>query len=192
MHKYFGLTLVFVLGFAAVAPAQVSTDNAYQVRYTEYLSKGDSRIRIVNTGARGGVSGAPGPGGEICTNVYAFAPNGQMKGCCTCLVPPDGLVALSVRDTFLPNKGFKVTDALVIKLLATVPVAATCPGASTVNVATLAPGMASWVTTLDKKGPSTETPFTPSTLSASELNKLAVQCAFINGGPHFCPSCPAP
>jgi len=192
MHKYVVPTLGLVLGFATVALAQVSTDTPYQVRYAENLAKADARIRIVNTGARGGVSATPGPGGEICANVYAFVPNGQMKACCTCLVPADGLVSLSVRDNFLPNKTLKTTDALVFKLLATVPVSATCPGASTVGTATLAPGMAAWANTLDKKGPSTETPFTPSTLSAAELNKLAVQCAFINGGSHFCPACPEP
>lgn len=192
MRKYAGLTFVFVLAFATVAAAQVTTDNIYQVRYTEGLSKADSRIHIVNTGARGGVSVTPGPGGEICANIYAFHSSGQMKDCCTCLVPADGLVSLSVRDNFLPNKAFKVTDALVFKLLSTVPVAGTCPGASTTAVATLAPGMTAWATTLEKKGQSTETPFTPSTLSASELAKLAGQCAFINSGSHFCAACPAP
>lgn len=107
-------------------------------------------------------------------------------------MPADGLVSLSVRDNFLPNKAFKVTDALVFKLLSTVPVSGTCPGASTTNTATLAPGMTAWATTREKKGPSTETPFTPSTLSASELAKLAGQCAFINSGSHFCAACPVP
>src|SRR5262249_19581584 len=154
------------------------------------LSKADARIRIVNTGARGGVSVTPGPGGEICANIYAFQTNGVLKDCCTCLVPADGLVSLSVRDNFLPNKAFKTTDALVFKLLSTVRTAGTCPGASTTASATLAPGMAAWATTRDNKGPSTETPFTPSTLSAAELAKLATQCAFINNGSHFCAACP--
>jgi len=192
MRKYVGLTVVFVFAFTTRATAQVSSDGIYHVRYTEGLSKADSRIHIVNTGARGGVSIPPGPGGEICANIYAFQPSGQMKDCCTCLVPADGLVSLSVRDNFLPNKGFKLTDALVFKLLSTVPVSGTCPGASTTGAATLAPGMAAWATTLYKKGPSTETPFTPSTLSAAELAKLAGQCAFINSGSHFCAACPAP
>jgi len=69
MRKYVGLTMVFVFAFATGAAAQVATDGIYQVRYTEGLSKADSRIHIVNTGARGGVSVTPGPGGEICASL---------------------------------------------------------------------------------------------------------------------------
>ena len=198
MNKYVGMTLVFVLGFAAVALAQVSTDNAYQTRYVANLAQGDSSIRIGNTGARGAVPATPGPGGEICANVYSFATTGQMAACCTCLVPPDGLVSLSVRQDLLPNGSvFPPPNALMIKLLASVPVADTCPGPSTVNTATLAPGMVAWATTPQASSvfplvPAfTETPFTPSTLSASELTKLATQCTAIQSGVHFCKACPA-
>ena len=197
MNRYACMTLVFILSFATVAFAQVSTDNAYQVRYTVNLNQGDSFIRIVNTGARGGVPATPGPGGEICADVYGFAPNGQMNSCCSCLVPPDGFVSLSVwQDLLRDSSVFPTPNAMAIKLLATVPVAGVCQ-ASAVNTATLAPGLASWGTTLQPSSffistPEVkESPFTPSTLSASELAKLAAQCTAIHGGAHSCKSCPA-
>ena len=103
MNKYVGMTLVFVLGFAAVALAQVSTDNAYQTRYVANLAQGDSFIRIGNTGARGGVPATPGPGGEICANVYSFATTGQMAACCTCLVPRTALCRSRCGKTCCPT-----------------------------------------------------------------------------------------
>ena len=81
---------------SAAAVAQVSLDNAYQVRYA--TMNADSTIRVANTGARGGIpAGGVGPGGEICANLYGFTANGQMAGCCSCLVPPNGLGTLSTR-----------------------------------------------------------------------------------------------
>jgi hypothetical protein len=194
-------TLVLASMLTAVAAtAQVSTDTAYQVRYASNIppagstSIPDSVINITNTGARGGVTNLSGTsasvGGSLCVNVYGFSPDEQMVGCCSCPVTPDGLVSLSVAsdiasNTLTPRR----PTSLVIKLLATVPVGGTCTGsAAAVTTATLAPGMAAWGTTAHSTaalgtGPwaITETPFTPSTLSASELGHLGSVCSFIIG-----------
>src|SRR5262249_3626689 len=90
------------------------------------------------------------------------------------------------------------SPAMVVKLVATIPVSSACPGASTVNAQAFANGLAAWGTTPQPSGffasppEVTETAFTPSTLAASEVTKLAVQCTAIHPGVHACRSCPLP
>ena len=194
-------SLIFTAMLTAVAAtAQVSTDNAFQVRYASNIppagstSIPDSVINITNTGARDGVTNLSGTsatvGGSICVNVYGFSPDEQMVGCCSCPVTPNGLVSLSVAqdiasNTLTPRR----PTSLVTKLLATVPVGGTCTGsAAAVATATLAPGLAAWGTTPHSTGALgsgpwaiTETEFKPATLSASELAHLATVCSFIIG-----------
>jgi hypothetical protein len=54
-------TFICALAAAIGLFAQVSTDNAYQVRYASNLSIGDSVVNITNTGARGGVGFGSAP-----------------------------------------------------------------------------------------------------------------------------------
>ena len=188
---------------SAMAFAQVSLDNAFQVRYASNLNIGDSVVNITNTGARGGVGLQSGTaasiGGSICANVYTFSPDEQMISCCSCPVTPNGLVSLSAKSDLISNTLTPaVPTSIVIKILATVPVGGSCTNsAAAVAAATLAPGLASWGTTLHA-GPTalplfgTETAFTPATLSASELARLNDLCNFIlaNGsGFGVCRSC---
>jgi hypothetical protein len=211
------LALTAAAGIAAFA--QVSTDTPFQVRYFANVdcsaastpmcaaapaARPDSFVNITNTGARGGVTDTSGTaaslGGSICANVYTFDYQEEMASCCSCPVTPNGLVSLSVQQdliskTLTPAK----PSSGVIKILATVPVGGTCVGsAGTVATATLAPGLAAWGTT-NHAGPvagtfsTTETAFTPSTLSASELSHLGRVCSFIIGqgsGFGICRSCP--
>ena len=181
---------------SAMAFAQVSLDNAFQVRYASNLNIGDSVVNITNTGARGGVGLQSGTtaniGGSICADE-------QMISCCSCPVTPNGLVSLSAKSDLISNTLTPaVPTSIVIKILATVPVGGSCTNsAAAVGAATLAPGLASWGTTLHA-GPTalplfgTETAFTPATLSASELGRLNDLCNFIlaNGsGFGVCRSC---
>jgi hypothetical protein len=158
--------------FAAAAFAQnpVTADSPFQVRYAANLNIGDSVVDVTNTGATGG---------NICVNVYTFAPDEQEISCCTCSVTPDGLVSLSVRNSLTNNTLTGVVPtAVVIKLIAS-------PGGAC-NAATVtgvAPGMAAWGTTIHALpvtpgSPATtygvtETAFTPSTLSAAASESAA-------------------
>jgi hypothetical protein len=196
--------IICAMAAAIAAYSQVSTDNAYQVRYASNLNIGDSVVNITNTGARGGVGLDSGTSastsGAICVNVYAFSPDEQMISCCSCPVTPNGLVSLSANSDLVSNT---LTPAhptsIVIKLLATVPVGGSCTNsAAAVTIATLAPGLAAWGTTLHALPTSpvtfgiTETDFKPSTLSASELSRMGALCGFIfaNGsGFGVCRSC---
>jgi hypothetical protein len=219
----FTLRLLFFATATTVAAfAQVSTDNDFQVRYFSNVdcsaastpacagapqARPDSFVNISNTGARGGVTDTSGVDptvpGTICVNVYTFDFREEMASCCSCAVTPNGLISLSVQQdliskTLTPQK----PASGVIKLLATVPPslsATACNNsAAMVATATLAPGMVAWGTT-NHAGPvpgafsTTETAFTPSTLSTSELDHLGRVCSFIIGqgsGFGICRSCP--
>jgi hypothetical protein len=195
------MKLIFaIIGVSAVAMAQnpVTVDSPFQVRYAANLNVGDSVINITNSGASGaglasGTSAATT--GAICANVYTFSPDEQLISCCSCPVTPNGLVSLSARNDLINNTLTPSTPtSIVIKLLASVPVAGSCNN-SAANVGVggaessggaLVSGMLAWGTTTHlTPGPTTGTPyategpFRPATLSAGELNRLTSLCTFI-------------
>ena len=210
------LKLIFAtLACSTIVLAQnpVAADSPYQVGYASNLNVGDSVINITNSGARGAglfAGTSASTTGAICVNVYAFAPEEQMISCCSCPVTPNGLVSLSVRNNLISNTltGARPTS-IVVKLLATVPVAGSCVNSATTPVAsspteastgatTFASGMAAWGTTLHATPTAgtysvSETAFTPATPSAGELMRLGNLCTFINAngsGSGICRSCP--
>ena len=194
--------ILAIMATAVVAFSQVSLDTPFQVKYASNLNVGDSVVNISNTGARGGVGLASGTsastGGAICANVYAFSPDEQMIACCSCPVTPNGLVSLSAKQDLVSNTLTPaVPNSIVIKILATAPVGGSCTNSAAAPVA-LAPGLVAWGTTLHALPTSpttygvTETAFTPATLSASELLRLASLCTFIladGSGFGVCRSC---
>lgn len=184
----------------AVAPV-VDTLGAYQVRYVSNLGIGDSVIDITNTGGSS-TTALPTQNGNLCVNVYAFSPDEQLVSCCSCLVTPNGVVALSARNDLISNTLTPgVPTSIVVKLLASSQ--ATC-NASTVTPASLAlsSGLAAWATSLHAAPVTagtptgtyglTETPFTNSTLSVAELTRITSLCGFnqVNGsGFGICKAC---
>jgi hypothetical protein len=190
-----------VLATVAFAQNPVTADSPFQVRYASNLNVGDSVVNISNSGAIGAALAAgtsAATTGAICANVYAFSPDEQMISCCSCPVTPNGLVSLSSQKDLISNTLTPaVPTSIVIKLLATVPVAGTCAGsAAVVGASTLAPGMVAWGTTIHAAPGGgfgvTETPFTPATLSAGELSRLSNLCNFINANGSkygICKSC---
>ena len=199
-------TLVLTtLATAAAAFAQVTTDSPYQIRYASNLTNGDSYVNISNTGARGGVTLQSGTsasvGGSICANVYVFTPDEEIVSCCSCPVTPNGLVSLSAQKDLISNPLTRGTPtSIVIKLVASAPVGGSCTNsAAAITTATLVPGMVAWGTTLHANTSAgagtyntTETAFTPATLSASELSRLGTTCSFVlaqGSGFGVCNSC---
>jgi hypothetical protein len=173
-----------VLATAAFAQNPITADSPFQVRYASNLAVGDSVINMTNTGAAGG---------NICVNVYTFSPDEQEVSCCSCVVTPNALVSLSVKNDLVSNTLTPaVPGSVVVKLLATTggPCNAAAPGA-------VAVGLAAWGTTLHAMPVAgtyglTETAFTPATLSAAELGRISALCGFIqsNGsGYGICRSC---
>lgn len=203
-------------------PAGTRTlDGPFQTRYVANLHVIDSLINITNTGSNGAMPWGPGIGpqaGNICVNVYAFSPDEQMIGCCSCHITPNGLASLSVFNDIRTMTLTGVTpNSMMIKLVATAtggtPAAPTYTGgvsacsqsAAGLNLThPIAPaGMAAWATTGHMHGlypvPAapppfaiTETPFTPATLSAGEITSLNNRCTAIignAGGFGQCRSC---
>jgi hypothetical protein len=187
-------------GTGNTASASLFVGDTFQVRYAANIplagstSIPDSVINITNTGASGGVTNLSGTsatiGGSFCVNVYAFSPDEQMVGCCSCAVTPDGLVSLSVAQDIAGNTLTPLRPtSLVIKLLATAPVGGSCAGsAAAVGTGTLVAGLAAWGTTPHSTAALgaapwaiAETPFRADALSASELAHLSSLCSFVIG-----------
>jgi len=198
--------LVAIFALAMVAAAQVATDAPFQVRYAANLNQGESYINIINDGANGAPLSGPGFGtavGNICVNVYAFDPNEEMISCCSCLLTPDQVKVLGVNHDITSNTATGVIPTSVtIKLLATLAgtggSGTSCTqSAATVTTATIVPGLVAFGTTLHAQGSpaayvTTETAFTPATLSAGELASLGNRCTNIIGnlsGFGICATC---
>lgn len=202
---------VMLLALGAFAQAQ---DTPFQVRYAVNLDQGDSFINISNSGASSTVA-FPNQNGNLCANIYTFAPDEQEISCCSCLVTPNALNSLSVKNDLVSNTLTPAAEkSVVIKVLASIN-SGSC-NASTVGQGTnvLATGLLVWgstyrqiTTTVTTPSPYwwqppkvttstnsyvTETPFTPATLSAAELTRMTTLCGTIqtNGsGFGICRSC---
>jgi hypothetical protein len=199
MPKVFLAAIVF----AMAASAQIAADTNFQVSYAANLQVGESFINIVNTGANGAPLQGPGFGGttgNICVNVYAFDPGEELISCCSCSVTPDQVVNLGVnRDLTSKTLTGVVPNSVTVKLNATLQTGANCNNsAAGITGAPLTNGMAAWGTTLHANPTggfdTTESPYTPATLSAGELASIVGRCSSIVGnasGFGICSSCRA-
>lgn len=190
-------------GLPASAAIEVDIPaDSFQVSYGVNLNIGDSLINITNSGARGaglayGTSASIT--GALCLNVYAFSPDEQMISCCSCPLTPNGLVSLSAQQDLISNSLTPAAPfSIVIKLVATVPVAGTCASSAAIaSVPALTTGMIAWSSTTQLRPgvgghTRTETSFRPATLSVSELSRLTQLCTGINAngsGFGICRSC---
>lgn len=193
MHLRNVILAALVCAMVAFAQNPITADSPFQVRYAANPAAGESYINIVNTGANGAPLLGPGFGGaagNICVNVYAFSPDEQLISCCSCLITPNGVVNLGVnRSLTIKTLTGVVPSSVVVKLLSTLAgpggTGSSCSNsAATVTTATIVGGMAAWGTTLHAKGAgfdTTETAFTPATLSAGELASIGGRCASILG-----------
>jgi hypothetical protein len=120
------------LAFAALALAsgaaygQIITNiTGYAVGYAANLNIGDSVVNISNSGVQGGFTGAflaAKTEGNICVNVYTFDPAEEEIACCACLVTPNGLNALSVKNDLISNPLTPaIPTSVVIKLVSSEP-----------------------------------------------------------------------
>ncbi len=159
----------------------------YFVRYASNLNLGDSVIDITNTGASS-TTALPIQNGNLCVNVYAFSPDEQLVSCCSCLLTPDGLVSLSVKNDLISNTLTPgMPTSIVVKLLASNGgTAFSSCNAGTVGTGTnlLASGLAAWGTTLHALPGNaaygvSETPFVAATLSGAELARITTLCSLI-------------
>ena len=197
---------IIALSMVAVAQNPITADSPFQVRYASHLNIGESYINITNTGANGNSLNGPGFGGamgNICANVYTFSPDEQLISCCSCLVTPNQVVSLGVNRDLTGNTLTGVRPTSVVVKLVTTLAGTNGSGTSCTNSAALATsanlaaGLAAWGTTLHATPTAgvyatTETAFTPATLSAGELASITNRCVNIIGngsGFGICNSC---
>jgi hypothetical protein len=187
---FVAIVIFATLAFGQVAPVNAPSD-AYQVRYMANLTVGDSVVNLTNTGVNGGFE----PGGNICANVYVIDPDQEVVACCSCPLTPNHLKTLSGRNDLTINPLHAgVINSATVALLASAPLGGTC-SAATPGI--LVGGLRAWGTTLHALPGTpttygvTETEFSHSVLSASELSKLAIYCGFIQtySGYGICKSC---
>jgi hypothetical protein len=192
MHKHLTLFCA-ILALSTVAFA----DDTYQVGYAANLNIGDSVVNLSNTGA----TVANGKSTNLCINTYVFDPEEEEISCCACLVTPDGLNSLSVKNDLINNTLTPaVPNSVVIKLVASEP-AADPTGRLTVcnpsTVTNLAHGMLAWETTLAPDATAgtygvVGHTFQFADLSAAELSVQITTCGFIQtdgSGYGICSSC---
>jgi hypothetical protein len=194
---------------AADAPAATASilvyptfDGSFQVSYAADPAAGESYINIINTGANGASLLGPGFGaaaGNICVNVYAFAPDEQEISCCSCLLTPNSVANLGVnRDLTSATLTGVIPTSVVVKLVSTLA----GPGGSgsscsqsAATEGTLVNGLVAYGTTPQPVGTAfsaVEHTFVPSTLSAGEYASITSRCAAILGngsGFGVCNSC---
>jgi hypothetical protein len=182
----------------------VSLDGSFQVSYAADPAAGESYVNIVNTGANGAALLGPGFGGaagNMCVNVYAFAPDEQEISCCSCLLTPNSVANIGVnRDLTSTTLTGVVPTSVVVKLVATLAGtggSGTSCSASAASEGTLVNGLVAYGTTPQPVGTSfsaVEHTFVPSTLSAAEYASITGRCASILGngsGFGICNSCRA-
>jgi hypothetical protein len=201
------LLTALAVATAAMAQNPITADSPFQVRYAANLNVGEAYIDISNTGANGAPLAGPGFGatvGNLCVNVYAFSPDEQLVACCSCLVTPNGLVHLGVNgDLTSRTLTGVIPTSVVVKLLATLAGAggtgSSCASSAALAGAPAFPlvprGMVAWGTTLHPQGAgfvTTETAFTPASLSPGEFSSITGRCASMLGngsGFGVCNSC---
>jgi hypothetical protein len=202
------LLAAVVCTVSAFAQNPITADSPFQVSYAANPSAGESYINIINTGAQGAALLGPGFGGaagNICVNVYAFAPDEQEISCCSCLLTPNSVANLGVnRDLTSTTLTGLVPTSVVIKLVSTVTAtvggvigAGTSCANSAATEGTLATGLVAYGTTPQPVGTAynaVEHTFVPSTLSTGEYASITGRCASILGngsGFGVCNSCRA-
>jgi Bacterial Ig-like domain (group 2) len=142
------------------------------VTYFDASSGSDSAIRITNPGTTGQ---------GLCTMIYVFDSDQQMSECCGCLVSPDGLLSLSLRNNLLNNPLTGVTSIAGTVML----VSAQQPATGGCNASSITPAgtVLAWATHLPQSASGTmssaEVPFSVSVLSTTLSSSLQAECLFI-------------
>jgi len=162
------ILVALALSMGTVAYGQPS--DSLQTSLATNLNYADSFVYLVNAGTSGG---------NVCANVYALDSNQEMISCQAFLVTPNALKSLSVTNDFHTTAA---PHPITIKILVSAPgVGNTCNAATNPTLATLQPGLRSWMVTFSTPSPTggTENVFQTSTPAASDVNTLVNECAFI-------------
>ena len=88
--------------------SQIKADDNFQIKAFGNLDQADASINLSNTGASWGKNISTPAGvflgtGNICANVYVFAPDEELIGCSSFLLTPNELVSFSLRNELSSN-----------------------------------------------------------------------------------------
>jgi hypothetical protein len=165
-----------VLVGLAIAGARVAAaQDVYKVNYFSNAWVGpDATVRIDNPGLTYG---------NVCAMIYVFAADQQMSECCGCVESHNNLHTLSMDLNLDLNPLTGVYPSTgVIKIVSSLPNSSGVCDPTSAYKAT--PNLRAWITHVQNPVgaayPITETPFTDSTLGATELANLQAQCSFVN------------
>jgi len=181
--KKFGLLLLPILAITLLLGVNAFADDTYQVTYysnANTTGAPDGSLRITNTGA----TVASGVSQNLYAAIYVFDDSEELQECCSCVVTPDGLLSESVDKQLTANTvtGAKPTRG-IIKVIGTT-------SSNPASITGIAHGLAGWMTQIQGSqvnlttskwsGPfsTTQSPLTPSDLSAAELEVLTSTCGF--------------
>ncbi len=166
----------------------------YQLNYfsgRNNAAGADSFVRLINTGTNGDPLSSNE--GAVCANIYMFDNTQEMLECCSCKMTANDLLTLSVKNNLMQNPltGFPAPDEGAIKIVSDYK--STCDP-TTLNYPNYQ--LVAWATHIQQPVTgtfvSTETAFTPGSLSSAEQNFLPLACAFVKflgSGKGTC-SCP--
>jgi hypothetical protein len=165
-----------VLGCAACLSAQAIDPGTFQVNYYANANTDGypgATVQITNVGTQDGAKGDAS--GNLCAMIYVFSPDQELDECCGCPLTPDGLITLDVNDNLTSNPLTAVTlFSGDIKIISSTGYPACNP-----RTPKPAAGIRAWATHIHGSSSQTETAFSDSSLSASELSSLASKCASI-------------
>jgi hypothetical protein len=173
------IAALVLVGLAIASPRAASAQDVYKVNYfSNNVTAGapDATVRIDNPGLTYG---------NICAMIYVFAADQQMAECCGCVQSHNDLTTYSVDSNLASFANTLTPDPVpngVIKIVSSLPNSSGLCDPTSAYKATA--NLRAWVTHIQNpvggKYPITETPFSDSTLGATELANLQAQCSFIN------------
>jgi hypothetical protein len=184
--------------FAQVTASFVGNDGPYQLGFAANLNVGDSVVNVTNSGSYSGFMPNRNGVGNLCVNVYTFDPQEEEIACCSCLVTPNGLNSLSVKNDLISNTLTPaIPNSVVIKLTASRPNIDESRNFTTCNPSTagttgnlaLIYGMVAWGSTLEPGAGAgnynaVNVPFVQATLSEGVVcSPVYDACQFVNNVP---------
>ena len=171
-------------------PHGSNLEDAYQISYASHLNIADGTVFVSNAGSASGFYNAT-TSGNICANIYVYAPDASLLTCCSCLADPNSLhswpVSYGPGNLLASIPSSRIPTAVTIKLVSTSPSAAggSCSPTS-LSTSSLVPGMAAWGTRFHPTSAPvpalSETKFINKGLSLVELTKLNNDCATLPVG----------
>jgi hypothetical protein len=178
-----GLATTWGIGKAAISATSGSltvtgTITVLPIAAVDYFTNAnnpnapDATINLVNTGLTGG---------DLCAMIYVFDSSQELNECCGCSISQDGIKILSVNTDLTSNPLTReVPTTGVIRIIpADAASNPTCNAGSVTPSGIIIP----WATHIQSAGAGTfavtENQSQLPTLSSSELNALASDCAFL-------------